>query len=53
MTKGTNVLVKLSSLTKTYRAAEVETAALHNVNVEIEGEDKPALIADWIGLIFI
>jgi putative ABC transport system ATP-binding protein len=38
-TKGTNVLVKLSSLTKTYRAAEVETAALHNVNVEIrEGE---------------
>jgi putative ABC transport system ATP-binding protein len=39
VTKGTNVLVKLSSLTKTYRAAEVETAALHNVNVEIrEGE---------------
>ena len=25
---------------------------LHNVTVEIEGEDKPALIADWIGLIF-
>ena len=24
----------------------------HNVTVEIEGEDKPALIADWIGLIF-
>jgi putative ABC transport system ATP-binding protein len=33
------VLVKLQSLTKTYRAAEVETAALNNVNVEIrEGE---------------
>ena len=25
----------------------------HQVTVEIEGEDKPALIADWIGLIFI
>ena len=25
---------------------------VHNVAVEIEGEDKPALIADWIGLIF-
>jgi putative ABC transport system ATP-binding protein len=33
------VLVKLQSLTKTYRAAEVETAALASVNVEIrEGE---------------
>ena len=26
--------------------------ALHNVTVEIEGEDKPALTADWIGLIY-
>ena len=26
---------------------------LHNVSVEIEGEDKPALIADWIGMIFV
>jgi acyl dehydratase len=25
---------------------------VHNVSVEIEGEDKPALTADWIGLIF-
>ena len=25
----------------------------HNVTVEIEGEDKPALIADWIGRIFV
>jgi len=24
----------------------------HNVTVEIEGEDKPALIAVWLGLIF-
>jgi acyl dehydratase len=24
----------------------------HNVAVEIEGEEKPALIADWIGMIF-
>ena len=37
--KGITVLVKLQSLTKTYRAAEVETTALLNVNVEIrEGE---------------
>jgi acyl dehydratase len=26
---------------------------VHDVTVEIEGEDKPALIAEWIGLIFI
>jgi acyl dehydratase len=26
---------------------------VHNVIVEIEGEDKPALVADWIGLIFV
>jgi acyl dehydratase len=26
---------------------------IHNVTVEIEGEEKPALTADWIGLIFI
>lgn len=26
---------------------------VHEVAVEIEGEDKPALIAEWIGLIFI
>ena len=26
---------------------------LHNVAVEIEGEDKPALVAEWIGLIFV
>jgi len=25
---------------------------VHHVTVEIEGEDKPALTADWIGLIF-
>jgi acyl dehydratase len=23
-----------------------------NVTVEIEGEDKPALVADWLGLIY-
>jgi hypothetical protein len=23
-----------------------------NVSVEIEGEEKPALVADWIGLIY-
>jgi acyl dehydratase len=26
---------------------------VHNVTVEIEGESKPALTADWIGLIFL
>jgi acyl dehydratase len=26
---------------------------VHSVTVEIEGEEKPALVADWIGLIFI
>jgi acyl dehydratase len=26
---------------------------VHQVTVDIEGEDKPALTADWIGLIFL
>jgi acyl dehydratase len=26
---------------------------VHEVTVEIEGGDKPALIADWIGMIFV
>lgn len=26
---------------------------IHHVTVEIEGEDKPALTADWIGQIFV
>ncbi len=26
---------------------------VHTVTVEIEGEQKPALLADWIGLIFL
>ncbi|MGZ8306455.1 MAG: MaoC family dehydratase [Allosphingosinicella sp.] len=26
---------------------------VHNVTVEIEDEEKPALVADWIGLIFV
>ncbi len=30
-----------------------EWRILHHVTVEIEGEEKPALTADWIGLIFI
>ncbi len=25
----------------------------HRVTVEIEGEDKPALTADWLGLMFV
>jgi acyl dehydratase len=27
--------------------------ALHQVTVEIEGEDKPALHADWVGLLYV
>jgi acyl dehydratase len=26
---------------------------VHNVTVDIEGGEKPALVADWIGLIFV
>jgi acyl dehydratase len=26
---------------------------VHQVTVEIEGEDKPALLADWIGQVFV
>ena len=26
---------------------------LHSVAVEIEGEDKPALLAEWIGMVFV
>ena len=26
---------------------------VHTVTVEIEGEDKPALIAEWIGMMFV
>ena len=26
---------------------------VHNVTVEIEGEDKPALTAEWLGLMFV
>jgi acyl dehydratase len=26
---------------------------VHHVTVEIEGEDKPALVADWIGMVFV
>jgi acyl dehydratase len=26
---------------------------VHNVTVEIEGEEKPALVADWLGLVFV
>ena len=25
----------------------------HTVTVEIEGEDKPALTAEWLGLMFV
>ncbi|MBC9882479.1 MaoC family dehydratase [Bradyrhizobium sp. INPA01-394B] len=33
------------------KAGELQSRT--NVTVEIEGEDKPALVADWLGLIYI
>jgi len=29
-----------------------ELQSCTNVTIEIEGEEKPALVADWIGLIY-
>ena len=40
----------------TLKAAQAEGARLrltHTVTVDIEGRDRPALLADWIGLIFL
>src|SRR6201987_592235 len=34
------------------RRKPTELQSRTNVTVEIEGEDKPALVADWIGLIY-
>ena len=31
---------------------EKELLSRTNVTIEIEGEDRPALVADWIGLIY-
>ncbi|MDA9430831.1 MaoC family dehydratase [Bradyrhizobium sp. CCBAU 51627] len=36
---------------KLRKAGELQSRT--NVTVEIEGEDKPALVADWLGLIYI
>lgn len=36
--------------TKLRKAGELQSRT--NVTVEIEGEDKPALVADWLGLIY-
>lgn len=30
-----------------------ELQSLTSVSVEIEGEDKPALVADWLGLVYL
>nr|WP_249817407.1 MULTISPECIES: MaoC family dehydratase [unclassified Bradyrhizobium] len=35
---------------KLRKAGELQSRT--NVTVEIEGEDKPALVADWLGLIY-
>src|ERR1700759_2593095 len=34
------------------RRKPTELQSLTNVTVEIEGEDKPAIVADWLGLIY-
>ena len=41
------------TLTKAELRRPKELQSLTNVSVEIEGEDKPALVADWIGLIYL
>jgi acyl dehydratase len=39
-------------LAETKLRKPTELASRTNVTVEIEGEEKPALIADWLGLIY-
>jgi acyl dehydratase len=41
------------TLTKAELRRPKELQSITNVSVEIEGEDKPALVADWIGLIYL
>jgi acyl dehydratase len=40
------------TLTEAKLRKPTELQSRTNVTVEIEGEDKPALVADWIGLIY-
>ena len=42
----------LFTLTEAKLRKPRELQSRTNVTVEIEGEDKPALVADWIGLIY-
>ena len=42
--------VAKSSEAKLRKPKELQSRT--NVTVEIEGEDKPAIVADWIGLIY-
>jgi acyl dehydratase len=42
----------LFTLTEAKLRKPKELQSRTNVTVEIEGEDKPALVADWIGLIY-
>jgi acyl dehydratase len=41
------------TLVKAELRRPTELQSITNVSVEIEGEDKPALVADWIGLIYL
>ena len=43
----------LFTLTEAKLRKPKELQSRTNVAVEIEGEDKPALVADWIGLIYL
>ena len=43
----------LFTLTEAKLRKPRELQSRTNVTVEIEGEDKPALVADWIGLIYL
>ena len=39
-------------LTEAKLRKPTELQSRTNVTVEIEGEDKPAIVADWLGLIY-
>ena len=35
------------------KKSETSVMAIYDVTVEIEGEDKPALVAEWVTMVFI
>jgi len=41
------------AISAAFEAAPGQMLMRHTVTVEIEGEDKPALIAEWLGLMLV